>query len=96
MIYLEHQGSRIATFEVIESDQPWLRCTFTPSIEFREHEKFFKDFQDAYQNKEYEDLDDHFSKLTDRGYRLVSGRRESVRFTLILERQQARLRAHFA
>lgn len=95
MIYLEHRGIRIACLDVLESDQPWFYCKFTPSENFNEHEEFFKDFQKEYQSKEIGDFDKHFSKLVSNGYKLVAGSRESVRFTLLFEDHQVRLRAQF-
>ena len=95
MIFLEHRGTRIATFDVIESDQPWLHCKFIPSTEFDGHEQFFRELQREYQSREIENFDRHFSKLTERGYRLVSGSKKSVRFTLLFEDRQVRMRAHF-
>ncbi len=95
MIYLEHKGNRIASFKVFESDQPWHICEFSPLERFSEHEEFFKAFQKEYQSREVGNFDEHFGKLVANNYKLVSGSRESVRFTLLFEEAHVRLRAHF-
>jgi len=95
MIHLEHKGIKIATLEVVESDQPWHYCEFTPSNNFNDHKKFFEDFQKEYQSHEVEDWDKHFGKLISNGYKLVSGDRKCERFTLLFEGSHVRLRGQF-
>ena len=50
---------------------------------------------DYSQSSKGENWDEHFGKLVAKNYRLVSGNRVSVRFTLLFKEAHVMLRAHF-
>lgn len=89
---LMHADTPIAALEVYDSDQPWYLSNFIPNESFKNHEAFFKQFQERYKSGKIKNFDEFFAELKVNEYSIKLENKKMVEFMLLFDDSKNKVR----